>query len=52
MSKLRTCNLRIPNETDIWANIPRQERICTFVTKLLATYFIYVLCVIIYIGQF
>jgi hypothetical protein len=28
--KLRTCNLRIPIETGWWANIPRQERTCTF----------------------
>ena len=30
MTKLRTCNLRIPIETGRWANIPRQERTCTF----------------------
>ena len=28
--KLRTCNLRILIETGRWANIPRQERTCTF----------------------
>jgi hypothetical protein len=30
MTKLRTCNLRIPIETGRWENIPRQERTCTF----------------------
>ena len=30
MTKLRTCNLRIPIETGRWANIPRQERTYTF----------------------
>jgi hypothetical protein len=29
MTKLKTCNIRIPIET-VWANIPRQERTCTF----------------------
>ena len=30
MTKLRTCNLRIPIETGRWTNIPRQERTWTF----------------------
>ena len=30
MTKLRTCNLRIPIEIGRWANIPTQERTGTF----------------------
>ena len=36
MTKLRTCNLRIPIETGRWENIPRQERIVHFVMIMLA----------------
>jgi hypothetical protein len=46
MTKLRTCNLRIPIETGRWENIPRQERTCTFVMIMLAMNFMYFLCAI------
>jgi hypothetical protein len=41
MTKLRTCNLRIPIETGRWENIPRQERIVHFVMIMLAMNFMY-----------
>lgn len=43
ISKLITCNLGIPIETERWNNIPRQESIYTFCngTNSLATNLIY-----------